>query len=100
MQHKKTNELMAYTYSHLYSIPVFRPEVLHGLRSIRKTGHVVLSFTDKYFRNEPIRIFNNGDIEDDLYRDFTYIDDIIEGIVRVLVNPPAKTNNAAHRVLI
>ncbi|HHT87722.1 MAG TPA: NAD-dependent epimerase/dehydratase family protein [Clostridiales bacterium] len=97
---KKTNELMAYTYSHLYSIPS------SGLRFFTVYGPYgrpdmsYYHFTDRYFRNEPIRIFNNGDIEDDRYRDFTYIDDIIEGIVRVLVNPPAKTNNnAAHRVL-
>ena len=41
-------------------------------------------FTDKYFAGEPIRIFNNGNFENDLYRDFTYIDDVVEGVVRVL----------------
>lgn len=56
-------------------------------------------FTDKYFKGEPIRIFNNGDFEHDLYRDFTYIDDIIEGVVRLLNTPPAaREDSAAHRV--
>ena len=45
-------------------------------------------FTDKYFAGEPIKIFNNGDFENDLYRDFTYIDDIVEGIERLISNPP------------
>ena len=45
------------------------------------------------------RISNNGDFENDLYRDFTYIDDIIEGIVRLLGKPPVKSNEAAaHKV--
>ena len=57
------------------------------------------SFTDKYFKGEPIRIYNNGDFEHDLYRDFTYIDDVVEGVVRVLNNPPEqKEKLASHRV--
>ena len=57
------------------------------------------SFTDKYFKGEPIRIYNNGDFEHDLYRDFTYIDDVVEGVVRVLNNPPEQTEKlASHRV--
>jgi UDP-glucuronate 4-epimerase len=46
------------------------------------------SFTNRYFAGQPIKIFNNGDRENDLYRDFTYIDDIVEGILRLLCNPP------------
>ena len=53
-------------------------------------------FTDKYFKGEPIRIFNNGDFENDLYRDFTYIDDIVEGVERLLSNAP--TDAIPHRV--
>ena len=55
------------------------------------------SFTDKYFNGETIKIFNNGDFENDMYRDFTYIDDIVEGIIRVLETPP-KNENPMHRV--
>lgn len=56
-------------------------------------------FTDKYFAGEPIRIFNNGDFENDLYRDFTYIDDIVEGMVRLFPLAPERSpDSAAHRV--
>jgi UDP-glucuronate 4-epimerase len=54
-------------------------------------------FTDKYFAGEPIKIFNNGDFENDLYRDFTYIDDIVEGIVRLLGVPPVG-EDVGHKV--
>lgn len=43
-------------------------------------------FADKYFAGESINIFNTGDFEHDLYRDFTYVDDIVEGIQRLLSN--------------
>lgn len=57
------------------------------------------TFTNKYFAGEPIKIFNNGDFEHDLYRDFTYIDDIVEGITRLLNNPPVATKDfAPHKV--
>lgn len=84
---KKSNELMAYTYSHLYKI------VATGLRFFTVYGPMgrpdmaYFGFTDKYFNGEPIKIFNNGDFGNDLYRDFTYIDDIVEGIERLLSNP-------------
>ena len=55
-------------------------------------------FTDKFFAGEPIKIFNNGDFDNDLYRDFTYIDDIVEGIERLLSKPPTAEEGAAHRV--
>ena len=53
-------------------------------------------FTNKYFNDESIKIFNNGDFENDLYRDFTYIDDIVEGIQRLLSNPPVE--DVKHKV--
>ncbi|WP_372947896.1 NAD-dependent epimerase [Mariniphaga sp.] len=77
---KKSNELMAYTYSHLYSIPTT------GLRFFTVYGPwgrpdmAYFSFTKSILEKRPIKIFNHGD----LYRDFTYIDDIVEGIVKVL----------------
>lgn len=46
-------------------------------------------FTDKYFEGEPIHIFNNEDFENDLYRDSTYIDDIIKGIIKLIPMPPS-----------
>src|SRR5690625_1696135 len=54
-------------------------------------------FMDKCFSGEPIHIFNNGDFENDLYRDFTYIDDIVEGIERLFDKPP-KIDGVPHKV--
>lgn len=96
---KKSNELMAHTYSHLYKIPATGLRFFTVYGPMGRPDMAYFGFTDKYFNGEPIRIFNNGDFEHDLYRDFTYIDDIVEGIVRLLSNPPVKTeDSAAHRV--
>lgn len=76
---KKTNELMAYTYSHLFGIQTI------GLRFFTVYGpwgrpDMAMSlFTDAILNDRPISVFNNGDLS----RDFTYIDDIIEGILRI-----------------
>ncbi|WP_417800489.1 NAD-dependent epimerase [Tenacibaculum sp.] len=77
---KKSNELMAYTYSHLYEIPTT------GLRFFTVYGPwgrpdmAPILFADAISKNRPIKVFNNGDME----RDFTYIDDIVEGVKRVI----------------
>ncbi|MEE4001075.1 NAD-dependent epimerase [Tenacibaculum sp. FZY0031] len=77
---KKSNELMAYTYSHLYEIPTT------GLRFFTVYGPwgrpdmAPILFADAISNNRPIKVFNNGDME----RDFTYIDDIVEGVKRVI----------------
>jgi len=84
---KKSNELMAHVYSHLYGIPTT------GLRFFTVYGPwgrpdmAMFLFTRAIVNNEPIQVFNNGEME----RDFTYIDDIVDGVVRVLINP-AKVN--------
>ncbi|GAB2931505.1 NAD-dependent epimerase [Rheinheimera gaetbuli] len=76
---KKSNELMAHTYSHLYQLPTT------GLRFFTVYGPwgrpdmAPWLFTEAISQGRPIKVFNNGD----LMRDFTYIDDIVEGIVRV-----------------
>lgn len=96
---KKSNELMAHTYCHLYMIAATGLRFFTVYGPMGRPDMAYFGFTDKYFKGEPIRIFNNGDFEHDLYRDFTYIDDIIEGIVRLLNNPPVKAEDAAsHRV--
>jgi UDP-glucuronate 4-epimerase len=80
---KKSNELMAHTYSHLYNIPTT------GLRFFTVYGPwgrpdmAPFLFTRAILKNEPINVFNNGKME----RDFTYIDDISEGVIRVIDNP-------------
>lgn len=79
---KKANELMAHTYSSLYQLPTT------GLRFFTVYGPwgrpdmAYFSFTKNILEGTPINVFNNGD----MYRDFTYIDDIIEGVVRTLDN--------------
>jgi len=95
---KKSNELMAYTYSHLYKIPTTGLRFFTVYGPMGRPDMAYFGFTDKYFNNEPIRIFNNGDFAHDLYRDFTYIDDIIEGIVRLLAQPPSEAEGVPSRV--
>lgn len=81
---KKSNELMAYTYSHLYQLPVTGLRFFTVYGPMGRPDMAYFSFSKKIMKNIPIRIFNQGD----LYRDFTYIDDIIEGIFRIVNNPP------------
>lgn len=82
---KKSNELMAHTYSHLFGIPTT------GLRFFTVYGPwgrpdmALFLFTEAILKNEPIKVFNHGK----MVRDFTYIDDIVEGVVRVIDHPPA-----------
>lgn len=88
---KKSNELMAYSYSKLYSIP------LTGLRFFTVYGPMgrpdmaYFKFAKKIMADEPIQIYNNGD----MLRDFTYIDDIIKGMKSILGNPPLQDENGA-----
>jgi len=91
---KKSNELMAYTYSHLYQLPVT------GLRFFTVYGPwgrpdmAYFLFTKAILNNQPIKVFNDGDME----RDFTYIDDIVEGIIRVIKNPANKNDSAPYQL--
>ncbi|MBA3657474.1 MAG: NAD-dependent epimerase [Gemmatimonadaceae bacterium] len=84
---KKANELMAHSYSHLYALPTT------GLRFFTVYGPwgrpdmALFLFTSAILAGKPINVFNHGDMR----RDFTYVDDIIEGVVRVL-NAPASPN--------
>lgn len=88
---KKSNELMAYAYSKLYKIP------LTGLRFFTVYGPygrpdmAYFKFTKKIMAGEPIQIYNNGD----MYRDFTYVDDIVKGIFNILCNPPKEDEKGA-----
>ncbi|MBX3608549.1 MAG: NAD-dependent epimerase [Hydrogenophaga sp.] len=93
---KKANELMAHTYSHLYRLPAT------GLRFFTVYGPwgrpdmAYFSFTKAVLEGRTIDVFNHGDMK----RDFTYIDDIVEGVVRVLDKPatPSTPEGAPHRV--
>ncbi|TDQ38637.1 SDR family NAD(P)-dependent oxidoreductase [Aureibacillus halotolerans] len=93
---KKSNELMAHTYSHLYKIPATGLRFFTVYGPMGRPDMAYYGFANKYFAGQPIKIFNNGDFENDLYRDFTYIDDIIEGIERILSNPPE--GDVQHKV--
>ncbi|MBM7661717.1 UDP-glucuronate 4-epimerase [Bacillus mesophilus] len=93
---KKSNELMAHTYSHLYKIPATGLRFFTVYGPMGRPDMAYFGFTDKFFAGESIKIFNNGDFENDLYRDFTYIDDIVEGIERLLTVPP--TGEVKHKV--
>lgn len=85
---KKSNELMAHTYSHLYNVPATGLRFFTVYGPMGRPDMAYFGFTDKYFAGESIKIFNNGNFENDLYRDFTYVDDIVEGIERLISNPP------------
>jgi UDP-glucuronate 4-epimerase len=81
---KKSNELMAHTYSHLFGLPTT------GLRFFTVYGPwgrpdmALFLFTKAILEDQPINVFNNGNME----RDFTFIDDIVEGVVRVIDRIP------------
>jgi UDP-glucuronate 4-epimerase len=103
---KKANELMAHTYSHLYGIPTT------GLRFFTVYGPwgrpdmALFLFTKAIFDGQPIDVFNQGKMR----RDFTYIDDIVEGVIRVLdtipqpnpawsgMKPDPRTSKAPYRI--
>lgn len=93
---KKSNELMAHTYSHLYDIPATGLRFFTVYGPLGRPDMAYFSFTNKFFQGEPIQIYNNGDFDNDLYRDFTYIDDIIEGIIHLIDKP--KQDKVKHRV--
>jgi UDP-glucuronate 4-epimerase len=86
---KKANELMAHTYSHLFQIPTT------GLRFFTVYGPwgrpdmALFKFTDALFAGLPIDVYNHGDMQ----RDFTYIDDIVEGVIQVADRPPTLNGN-------
>jgi UDP-glucuronate 4-epimerase len=93
---KKANELMAHTYSHLYGLPTT------GLRFFTVYGPwgrpdmSPFLFADAIINDKPIQVFNHGD----MLRDFTYIDDIVEGVIRVLDKPatPSTSTGAPYRL--
>ncbi len=87
---KKSNELMAYAYSKLFDIPSTGLRFFTVYGPMGRPDMAYFSFTDKLVRGEKIRIFNYGNCE----RDFTYIDDAVEGIIRVLERPPQQAIGA------
>ena len=86
---KKSDELMAYTYSHLYGIPATGLRFFTVYGPYGRPDMAYYSFTKAILEGKPIKVFNNGD----MYRDFTFIDDIVTGIINILPNPPQKDEN-------
>ena len=81
---KKSNELMAHCYSKLYSIPTTGLRFFTVYGPMGRPDMAYFGFTNKLRKGETIKIFNFGNCE----RDFTYVDDIIEGVIRVMDKPP------------
>lgn len=85
---KKSDELMAHAYSKLYNIPSTGLRFFTVYGPAGRPDMAYFGFTDKLLRGETIRIFNYGNCK----RDFTYIDDIVEGVVRVMQGAPDRKN--------
>ena len=93
---KKANELMAHTYAHLYGLPCT------GLRFFTVYGPwgrpdmALFLFTRAILEGRPIDVFNEGRMQ----RDFTYVDDVVEGVVRVLAKPPSAESGLVRRLVL
>lgn len=85
---KKSNELMAHAYSKLYNMPSTGLRFFTVYGPCGRPDMAYFSFTDKLLKGETIQIFNYGNCK----RDFTYIDDIVEGMVRIIQHAPEKRN--------
>ncbi len=85
---KKSNELLAHAYSKLYNIPSTGLRFFTVYGPAGRPDMAYFGFTDKLIKGEKIKIFNYGNCK----RDFTYIDDIVEGILRVMKGAPDKVN--------
>lgn len=85
---KKSNELMAHAYSKLYNIPSTGLRFFTVYGPAGRPDMAYFSFTDKLVNGETIKLFNYGNCK----RDFTYVDDVVEGVLRVMQGAPEKKN--------
>lgn len=90
---KKSNELLAHTYSHLFNIPTTGLRFFTVYGPYGRPDMAYFSFTKNIIEEKKIKVFNNGKMQ----RDFTYVDDIVEGIIS-LINMPPKSNNEWDRM--
>jgi len=86
---KKSNELMAHVYSHLFNLPTTGLRFFTAYGTWGRPDMALFLFTKAILEDKPINIFNHGNMQ----RDFTYIDDIVEGLLRVIDNPPKGNPN-------
>ncbi|MCL5127851.1 NAD-dependent epimerase [Algibacter sp. L4_22] len=80
---KKSNELMAHTYSHLFNFPTTGIRFFTVYGPWGRPDMAMSLFTNAIVNNQPIKVFNNGNME----RDFTYIDDIVNGVIKIIEKP-------------
>ncbi len=80
---KKSGELLAHSYAKLYGIPSTGLRFFTVYGPLGRPDMAYFGFTDRMVKGTPIQIFNHGD----LYRDFTYVDDIVDGVLRVMASP-------------
>lgn len=85
---KKSNELMAHAYSHLFKLPTTGVRFFTVYGPWGRPDMAYFLFTEAILKNKPIKIFNHGK----MFRDFTYINDIVEGIVKIMDTPAAASN--------
>lgn len=88
---KKSNEVFAHSYSKLYDIPVTGLRFFTVYGPYGRPDMAYFSFSNKIMKDETINVYNNGD----MYRDFTYVDDVVKGIEKILNNPPKKIFSGA-----
>jgi len=92
---KRANELMAHTYAHLYALPSTGLRFFTVYGPFGRPDMAYFSFTRKILSGEPIEVYGMGQMA----RDFTYVDDIVDGVLGALDNPPAGAGAQLHRVL-
>jgi UDP-glucuronate 4-epimerase len=85
---KKSNELMAHSYSYLFQLPTTGLRFFTVYGTWGRPDMALFLFTDAILKNQPIKIYNNGD----MIRDFTYVDDITESILRLIPKPPQQND--------
>lgn len=88
---KKSDELMAYSYCKLYGIKATGLRFFTVYGPYGRPDMAYYHFADNIMNDKPIKVYNNGD----MYRDFTYIDDVVDAVARLLNNPPHEDDNGA-----
>ena len=91
---KKANELMAYTYSHLYNLPATGMRFFTVYGPWGRPDMALFTFADAIINQRPIYVYNYGNMK----RDFTYIDDVVESIMRLLKKGPPIDSAAPHKI--
>ncbi len=92
---KKANEVLAHSYASLYQFPISGLRFFTVYGPFGRPDMAYFKFANAIMEGRPIDIYNHGE----LYRDFTYIDDIVDGVVRIAAKPPVAERGVAHTVL-